>query len=255
MNVLGRWIFMVVLGLLAMQAHAQYYAGSGQTFTCRSDNFRQSYCAADTRGGVSLVRQVSNSACIEGRTWGYDNSGVWVTEGCAGEFALGGRYNEGYAGRYGYNDVRVIRCESNDNRQQYCRIDTRGGVRLARQISGSACIRGQSWDYDGGGVWVSNGCRADFTVGGYGDGYRAPGYGVSRTVRCESTGNRSVRCNIDTRGGVRLVRRLSSSPCYQGRSWDWDRSGIWVSSGCRAEFQVGGFHDGRDDDRNYDDRR
>lgn len=259
MNVFGRWIFMAVLGLLAMQAHAQYYSGSGQTFGCRSENFRQSYCAADTRGGVTLVRQTSETACVEGRTWGYDNSGVWVTQGCSGEFALGGRYGDSYTNGYnnGYNSSRVIRCESNDNRQVYCRTDTRGGVRISRQISGSACIRGQSWDYDGGGVWVSNGCRADFTIGGYDGGYR-PGYGASRNVRCESTGGRTVRCNTDTRGGVRLLRKLSSSACYQGRSWDWDRAGIWVSNGCRADFQVGGFnngYNGRDDDRYYDDRR
>jgi hypothetical protein len=243
MNVLGRWIFMVVVGLLAMQAHAQYYAGAGQTFTCRSDNFRQSYCAADTRDGVSMVRQISDSACIEGRTWGFDNRGVWVTQGCAGEFVLGGRRGGGY------NDLRTIRCESNDYRQQYCRVDTRGGVRLTRQISGSACIRGQSWDYDTGGVWVSNGCKADFTVGGYSDD--RPSYGASRIVRCDSNGNRTVRCDTDTRGGVRLVRRLSSNACYQGRNWDWDRSGIWVSGGCRAEFQVGGY----ERDRGYDDDR
>ena len=248
MNVFGRWIFIAVVGLLSMQAHAQYFASSGQSFSCRSEGFRQTFCAVDTRGGVSMVRQTSDSACIEGRTWGYDNSGVWVTQGCAAEFALGDRYGDSY-GR-----SRVIRCESSGYRQQYCRVDTRGGVRITRQISDSACVRGQSWDYDGGGVWVSNGCKADFTIGGYGDGYRT-GDGVVRNVRCESTGGRTVRCNIDTRGGVRLLRKLSSSACYQGRSWDWDRSGIWVSNGCRADFQVSGFNNGRDDNRSYDDRR
>jgi hypothetical protein len=245
MNMFGRLIFMTLLGLLASQAHAQYYGSPGQRFTCRSEGYRQTYCEADVRYGVSMVRQLSDSACVEGRTWGYDNRGVWVTQGCAAEFALGDRYDDRYGGGYG---SRVVRCESNDYQQQYCRVDTRGGVRLTRQISSSACIQGRSWDYDRGGIWVSNGCKADFTVSGNWED-RGPG----RIVRCESNGGRTIRCDVDTRGGVRLVRRLSSSSCYQGRSWDWDRSGIWVSNGCRAEFQIGGWD--HDHDRGWDDRR
>jgi hypothetical protein len=51
------------------------------------------------------------------------------------------------------------------------------------------------------------------------------------------------------------VRKISGSACYQGRSWDFDRDGIWVSNGCRADFQIGGFYNGRDDDRGYYDQR
>ena len=40
----------------------------------------------DGRGRVQLVRQLSSAACIEGRTWGQDARGVWVTDGCRGEF-------------------------------------------------------------------------------------------------------------------------------------------------------------------------
>jgi hypothetical protein len=46
-------------------------------------------------------------------------------------------------------------------------------------------------------------------------------------------------CRVDTRGGVRLVRQRSESPCYQGSTWGWDRRGIWVDRGCRADFALG----------------
>ncbi len=245
MNVFGRFIVMALFGLLATQAHAQYYAEPGQVFTCRSSGYQQNYCEADTRGGVTLVRRISDSACVEGRTWGYDRRGVWVTQGCAADFMLGERGGD----RYGRGDV--IRCASNDYRQNYCRIDSRGGVRLVRQISNSACIRGRSWGYDGRGVWVSNGCEADFAVGygpGDGPGYRpgpvyrpGPDYIEARVVRCESINGRTERCNLDTRGGVRMVNQLSSSGCYERRTWGWDREGIWVSNGCRADFAVGAY--------------
>ena len=230
MNAFARWIIMGLFGLVAMQAHAQYDAG--ETFVCKSIDFRQNYCAADTHGGVTMVRQISDAACIQSRTWGYDGRGVWVTQGCAAEFE-----------RRAPEEAQTIRCASSGYRQNYCRIDTRGGVRLLRQISDSACIRGRSWDFDGRGVWVSNGCEADFEVGGYVE--RAPPpppvYIERRIVRCESINDRTERCNLDTRGGVRLVTQLSNSGCYRNRSWGADRDGIWVSNGCRADFEVGGY--------------
>src|SRR6476659_7911029 len=52
-------------------------------------------------------------------------------------------------------------------------------------------------------------------------GYPQPGspdsdYG--QTVRCESNDNRTQHCNMDTRGGVFLSRRLSDTSCIQGRN-------------------------------------
>ena len=37
---------------------------------------------------------------------------------------------------------------------------------------------------------------------------------------------------------VRLLDRLSDSPCTQGRSWGYNRHEIWVDNGCRAVFEV-----------------
>jgi hypothetical protein len=61
---------------------------------------------------------------------------------------------------------------------------------------------------------------------------------ADQQVRCESEKNRYHHCRIDTHGFVRLTRQLSHAECIQGRTWDYDRSGIWVDDGCRAEFIV-----------------
>jgi hypothetical protein len=37
---------------------------------------------------------------------------------------------------------------------------------------------------------------------------------------------------------VQLLRTLSDSACIEGRTWGWDRNGVWVDRGCRAEFSV-----------------
>src|SRR5262249_48876866 len=74
-----------------------------------------------------------------------------------------------------------IYCASEDGRRHYCGVDTRGGVTLARQHSDASCIKGQTWGYDRGGVWVDRGCRADFVTGGERGGYdRGRDYGRDR---------------------------------------------------------------------------
>lgn len=81
---------------------------------------------------------------------------------------------------------------------------------------------------------------------------------AQRTITCESRGFDATRCNVETRGGVRLVRQLSSAVCERGRSWGFDERGVWVSRGCRAQFAVGVRTNDRWDDRRDrrgDDRR
>ncbi|MBK7600121.1 MAG: DUF3011 domain-containing protein [Acidobacteria bacterium] len=41
--------------------------------------------------GVQLVRQRSDAACIQGRTWGFDRRRIWVDRGCRADFIVGNR--------------------------------------------------------------------------------------------------------------------------------------------------------------------
>ena len=175
--------------------------------------------------------------------------GGCVGYGYPGDYGSGNGYGDpyGYGGQQPYPGGatgQVFRCESQDNRMRRCNADTRYGVRINRQLSSSACIHDRTWGYDRSGVWVSNGCRAEFvTGGGYGHGSGGPqypgnGYGQGRTVRCESGKSRYHRCNVPVYRGVQLQRKLSDSPCAEGSTWGWDRNGIWVDRGCRADFLV-----------------
>jgi hypothetical protein len=60
-----------------------------QVLVCVSDAGKRNHCDADVSGGVALRRSTGSRECLLGRTWGYDDSGVWVAEGCGGEFVLG----------------------------------------------------------------------------------------------------------------------------------------------------------------------
>ena len=127
---------------------------------CSSDDGRSSRCGLPGRGRVQLLRQASRAPCIEGRSWGSEYGTVWVSQGCRGDFA---RVRGGGWGRpdYGYGG-RVFRCESNDGRYVECAANTRAGGQPVRQLSRAPCIEGQSWGYGRGGIWVSQGCRAEF---------------------------------------------------------------------------------------------
>lgn len=170
------WLGTVLL-LVSGLASAGHDYDYDEVFTCESHDRRQEYCDVDARGGVVLVNQLSRTACVEGRTWGWDGRGVWVSGGCRAEFALvrgrgrgrdwGGGYDRG-GGRGLPNDYGgggyVIRCESRDRSYNHCAVRIRGSVEIQRQLSDSYCEYGETWGYDRRGIWVDGGCRAEFVV-------------------------------------------------------------------------------------------
>ena len=76
-----------VLSTSAQQNSTQVTVSS--VVTCVSTGDQRQQCAADTSAGVVLLRPTGETACLLGRNWGYDAQGVWVTEGCGGQFATG----------------------------------------------------------------------------------------------------------------------------------------------------------------------
>lgn len=132
------------------------------TLTCSSDNGRRNFCPADTQRGVRLIKQRSGSPCDQGRTWGWNEKGIWVDRGCRADFAIG-RGGSGYRPGPG-PVVQAITCSSNNGKRNWCPNPTNGEVRLIRQISGSPCNRGSTWGTQPGSIWVDRGCRADFEV-------------------------------------------------------------------------------------------
>jgi hypothetical protein len=83
-------ILATTVGLLApAPAHAQPQAASTASMVCSSTAGGRQECAGDTSSGVVLVSSSGPTACLLGKTWGYDDKGVWVADGCSGEFLLG----------------------------------------------------------------------------------------------------------------------------------------------------------------------
>ena len=132
--------------------------------TCSSEDGRRHYCQSDIQGTATLLRQRSGSPCRQGYSWGNDRNGIWVDHGCRADFELKG-HRSAFLGNPNPGYIGSFRCSSDLGTRQYCEVDTRGRVRIARQISESACRLGYSWGYDANSVWVDHGCRAEFQIG------------------------------------------------------------------------------------------
>jgi hypothetical protein len=68
---------------------------------------------------------------------------------------------------------------------------------------------------------------------------------AEQTIRCDSHGFHYRYCHADIDNRVELIRKHGLFDCHEGRSWGYDRYGVWVDRGCSAECRVGrdGHHD------------
>jgi hypothetical protein len=135
-------------------------------------------------------------------------------------------------------------CSSDDMRRHVCPVDTTGGVQMVHQKSEAKCIQNRTWGYDHRGIWVDQGCRAEFEVGPEAaafarqDDFR--GRGEVYMIYCASDDMERVWCPADSRFGVRMIRQRSEAGCIEGQTWGYGKRGIWVDRGCRADFRVTG---------------
>ena len=121
---------------------------------------RPETCPVSLQGApVRLLRQLTAIACHEGTSWGTKRNQIWVSRGCSGEFEVGAADGSGFV-----EVPRSVTCESKKKLRRDCGVTIVRSVRLSKQLSNSACVLGHSWGWSRNGVWVSDGCRAQFTA-------------------------------------------------------------------------------------------
>ena len=62
---------------------------TGNRISCSSEPGGRTNCPVDTSAGVVLLQSKGAAACLLGRTWGYDDNNIWVSDGCSAEFLAG----------------------------------------------------------------------------------------------------------------------------------------------------------------------
>lgn len=96
-----------------------------------------------------------------------------------------------------------VTCESNDQKQVSCEMDTRGAVEITRQLSRTRCEEGQNWGLTKHSVWVSGGCRAVFR-------------NVSKAASPATTGDTALgSCNVRKGAQGTLVTQVPVGNDYQ----------------------------------------
>jgi hypothetical protein len=174
---------------LRVAATSQWQPGPGWDrdidVRCASNGYQYNMCQVDTGRGsdVRLVSQVSKTRCVEGQTWGWNRAGIWVDQGCEGVFRVQRRWSGGEGGHHGggghpgggggdwrpgpdWDQAIRVRCASNGFEYNMCQVDTGRGskVTIAKQISKTRCMEGRNWGWNRAGIWVDQGCEAEFVV-------------------------------------------------------------------------------------------
>lgn len=81
----------VVLVALLLSSFAFVSTSSADDFlACESKDGKRNYCRVGgaENSEIRLSKQMSDSSCQEGSSWGRDDYGVWVDRGCRAEFRV-----------------------------------------------------------------------------------------------------------------------------------------------------------------------
>jgi hypothetical protein len=149
--------------------------GNGRPVYCQSRGYARTYCG-DAYGNYQMTGRYDRD-CVQGRTFGQDSRGLWVSGNCSATFQRTGnddRYGngrgngrgDGYGRESGvrddgrYDSAGTVHCLSNSSGRTYCG-DARTRWTLRDQRN-PGCIPGRTWGNDERGLWVSNPCRGDF---------------------------------------------------------------------------------------------
>ena len=113
---------------------------SPMSVSCASKVGERTLCPADTSSGVALMKSTGASACVLEKTWGSDNVGVWVADGCSGEFRLGqtGAAPSGAA----VPAQPAAPREPEERIETWGEFDPGGGFLLGRSSAGELAISG-----------------------------------------------------------------------------------------------------------------
>ena len=187
-------------------------------FTCASPDSKYRECQLPVDGRARLVKQKSDSPCVEGRSWGQRGDRVWVDRGCRAVFEVV---------RGGGIPGQTVECRSQNERYRECALRPGYEARLERDYSGR-CRKDSTWGNRAGVVWVTSGCQASFRLvpmsGGSGGGNA--GQQQRAEVQCR---NEAARQGVE----VRYVSPATSHGSYWNATVTGMLRGQNVQAVCR----------------------
>jgi hypothetical protein len=201
-----------LVGLLMVLATG---VAAADTVTCESVGGQEKYCRTNTNGGVYLETQLSHSPCRQDSTWGSDDRGIWVSNGCRAVF---------HTGR-----------ESHDRHDDHNNSAAAAVAGIALLALGAAAAHEAHKGYNEDRHDDYPDYRDDDS--NYSDHRNR--HQRNQQVLCESSGSDYNYCSVNTRrASVNVLRRHSRAECRFSRDWGYNNGGIWVDNGCRATFEL-----------------
>lgn len=149
------------LAALALVAGSAPASAGQREVRCDSRGMGHNYCRVDTDGRVELINRHSLFSCREGRSWGYDERGVWVDKGCSATFRVGKNNHNNKAAVAGAVIGLAALAAIAANRQKaeaveveswavgsFAGDDAREGVRVSLRILPGGQVSGRAGDHD-----------------------------------------------------------------------------------------------------------
>ena len=209
--------------------------GPSTRLTCESRRTDREECRIPPGARIRLVRQISDNPCRPNDTYGQGPGYIWVAEGCRAEFEV---TVPGYGGPGGAGGGSTrLTCASPMNGRQECPLPAGTMAKFVGQASNMPCRLNDTYGFRPGYAWVQRGCQAIFEITSRSE---QGGNNGSYTTRltCESQTAARQQCPIAGATSIRLVRQMSTNPCRLNQSFGIGFGYVWVSSGCRGEFEV-----------------
>ncbi len=145
----------------AVTGRATVVNSEGQVTHCVSTESGRTYC-----GHPHMRYTMAGAApteCVQGKTWGFDDRGVWVTGGCKADFnTLPGNTVTSRTTKVN-SAGEVVHCVGTANGRSYCGVAHKRYVIVGTPPA--TCVENTTWGMDDEhGVWVTGGCKADFRL-------------------------------------------------------------------------------------------
>jgi Protein of unknown function (DUF3011) len=212
------------------------YAGPSTRVTCESKRTERQECRIPPGSRIRLVRQISDNPCRPNDTYGQGQGYLWVAEGCRAEFEVT-TPSYGEAGGPGGGGSTRLTCSSPINGRQECPLPAGTVAKFVSQVGNRPCRLNVTYGFKPGFAWVQQGCQAVFEITGRGEQGGNTGSYTTR-LTCESEGTARQQCPIAGATSIRLVRQISTNPCRLNQTYGIGFGHVWVSNGCRGEFEV-----------------
>jgi len=216
--------------------HTAYVDDRGEVVHCVSAENGRTYCGhPHTR---YVITGSAASGCVQDKTWGIDDRGVWVSGGCVADF--NSLPEQTVARHDGVDNAgTIVHCVSTASGRTYCgKPKLRYVIVEGPNQSATACIAGKTWGHDERGAWVSGGCVADFRLDP--DATAVHVEPVDQRVHCAPVDSTRTYCGEPYRHYA--IYASSSPACMDDTTWGVDDRGVWVSGACTADFRMyGGY--------------